>query len=82
MDLNQTVELMNSDDYKERFIAEYLQLSIRNEGLEKMLEGYKYNTLEFEPSCSYELLHAQLASMKAYQAILKERARIERIKVY
>ena len=80
--LKDTTEMMNSDDYTERFKAEYLQLRIRIEGLEEMLEGYKYNTLEFEPSCSYELLHAQLASMKAYQAVLKERARIEHIKLY
>lgn len=82
MKLDETVEMMNSDDYRERFIAEYLQLRIRINGLEEMLESYKYNTLEFKPSCSYELLHAQLASMKAYQAILEERARIEHIKLY
>ena len=31
--LKDTVELMNSTDYKERFIAEYKQLAIRYKGL-------------------------------------------------
>ena len=33
MNLNETVEMMNSSDYKERFRAEYLQLKIRMNGL-------------------------------------------------
>ena len=37
MTLNDTVELMTSEDYKERFKAEYLQLKIRVEGLRKVL---------------------------------------------
>ena len=41
MKLNQTTEMMNSADYKDRFKAEYLQLKIRMEGLKNMLEKYK-----------------------------------------
>lgn len=33
MELKETVELMNSEDYKERFIAEYRQVKIRYEKL-------------------------------------------------
>lgn len=33
MKLNETVEMMNSGDYKERFKAEHLQLKIRMIGL-------------------------------------------------
>ena len=29
MNLNETVEMMNSKDYKERFKAEYMQLKIK-----------------------------------------------------
>ena len=29
MKLNETVKMMNSEDYKERFKAEYLQLKIK-----------------------------------------------------
>lgn len=38
MKLNETVEMMNSADYKERFRGEYLQLKIRMEGLSAMLK--------------------------------------------
>lgn len=34
-DLNDTVDLMLSEDYKERFVGEYLQLKIRYEKLKK-----------------------------------------------
>ena len=37
MELKDTIELMNSNDYKERFKAEYLQAKIRYDKLEKML---------------------------------------------
>lgn len=36
--LKDTVELMNSEDYRERFIAEYKQLVIRCNGLRNMLD--------------------------------------------
>lgn len=35
MELNNTVELMNSSDYKDRFKAEYYQTKIRYEKLKK-----------------------------------------------
>ena len=37
MELMDTVDLMNSADYKERFKAEYLQTKIRYNNLHKML---------------------------------------------
>lgn len=37
MELKDTVDLMNSEDYKERFKAEYLQTKIRYDNLRKML---------------------------------------------
>lgn len=33
MELNETVELMNSADYKDRFKAEYFQVKIRHDKL-------------------------------------------------
>ena len=36
MKLSETVTMMNSTDYKERFRAEYFQLKNRIEGLDKM----------------------------------------------
>lgn len=79
MKLNETVSMMNSEDYKERFKAEYLQLKIRITGLSNMLEKYKEETLLFKPSCSYELLHTQLVYMECYLNTLEERANIEGI---
>jgi hypothetical protein len=39
MVLSETINGMVSEDYKERFIAEYQQLSIRHDGLKKMLDS-------------------------------------------
>ena len=77
--LTDTVELMNSDDFKDRFRAEYLQLTIRLSKLEKMLCEMKAGTLNFTPKCSYELLHEQAVYMKQYKRVLEERAKIENI---
>lgn len=38
MNLSDTVELMNSADYKDRFKAEYYQVVIRYQKLKAMLE--------------------------------------------
>lgn len=81
MKLQDTIELMNSRDFKDRFKAEYYQLQIRYEALSKMLKRYKEGTLNFTPSCSYELLHAQLVYMEYYMNILKTRANIENIEL-
>lgn len=77
MELKDTVKLMDSNDYKERFKAEYLQTKIRHDKLEKMLIKYKAGTLEFTPSCDIGLLDDQLGYMKNYLRILRIRAEIE-----
>jgi hypothetical protein len=79
MKLNETVEMMNSADYKERFLAEYLQLKIRMSSLNAMLKKYKNGSLNFKPSCSYDLLNAQFKTMNLYASYLEERAEIEDI---
>ena len=79
MELKDTIPMMNSADFKERFKAEYYQLVIRKEKLEAMLEKYKAGTLPFTPNCSYELLYEQVVYMKQLQRILEERARIESV---
>ena len=70
---------MNSKDFKDRFKAEYKQLTIRTEGLSNMLDKMKNGTLEFTPKCSYEILNRQLEYMKDYKGVLEERASIEGI---
>ena len=79
MNLNETIEMMKSADYQERFKAEYFQVKIRMFGLAKMLEKYKAGTLDFTPSCSYDLLHKQFEIMVEYASVLRERAQIEGI---
>lgn len=81
MKLLDTVEMMNSSDFKERFRAEYYQLKIRKEGLANMLKKYKNGDLTFTPNCSYELLHTQLVYMECYMNTLEERAAIENIEL-
>lgn len=70
---------MNSSDYKDRFKAEYYQLTNRRDGLKKMLVGYADGTLKFTPSCSYDLLHTQLVHMDEYIDVLQQRANTENI---
>lgn len=81
MELNETANMMQSENYKERFKAEYYQVKIRCEKLEAMLVKYKAGTLDFKPSCSYELLSEQLRAMNEYRHILKARAVIEGIEL-
>ncbi len=79
MELKDTIDLMLSGNYMERFLAEYHQLNIRIAGLEKTLEKYRKGTLDFTLNCPYELLHMQLVIMKVYRDRLEERAKIENI---
>lgn len=81
MELKDTIEFMKSSDYKERFIAEYLQLKIRISGLATMLEKYKNGKLNFTPTCSYDLLHSQLVFMGSYLETLEKRAKLEGIEL-
>lgn len=81
MNLKDTVEMMNSSDYKERFKGEFYQLKLRIDGLEAMLNKYENGTLEFTPSCDIALLKTQIATMVAYENILKMRAKQEGIEL-
>ena len=74
-----TASLMESLDYKDRFVAEYIQLSIRMGNLDNFLErdadSYKV------PYKVHKLLCRQYLAMKAYMEILKERAKVEKIEL-
>ena len=72
---------MNSDDYKERFKSEYYQTKIRYDKLHKMLVKYEAKTLDFEPTCSMELLKEQVNYMGNYLRILEVRAEIENVEL-
>ena len=79
MQLKDTVEMMNSEDFKERFKAEYNQVKIRYDKLDEMTVKYEAGTLNFTPSCSLELLKEQKKYMGCYIRCLKIRAEIEGI---
>ena len=79
MKLADTVEMMNSSDYKERFKAEYAQLVIRYYGLRNMLEKWDNVTLEFEPTCPRSTYNLQIKAMTDYIAVLEARAVMENV---
>ena len=71
---------MMSEDYKERFKAEYKQLEIRFDGLRKMLKEWDEGTLAFfEPTCPRSTYNMQLKAMADYMAVLEARAVMENV---
>lgn len=81
MELNDTVILMNSSDYKERFQAEYFQTKIRYDKLCKMLVKHEAGTLGFTPTCPIEVLEDQKYNMEQYLKSLQVRAELEKIEL-
>ena len=77
--LKDTVDLMQSDDYKDRFRAEYYQTKIRYERLHNILIKYKADTLPFDLKCPIQMLIDQSYYMSQYLRILEIRAEIEKI---
>ena len=81
MQLKDTVELMLSDDYKDRFKAEYYQTKIRYDKLHKMIVKYEARTLEFTPDTPIDILKKQAAAMGSYLYNLEVRAQIEGVQL-
>jgi hypothetical protein len=90
MELKDTVEMMQSADYKERFKAEYHQTLARYEKLKKYIikieaaGSYPHipNACPMPPhDCPEDLLIRQEAIMGEYLHILALRAEIERIEL-
>lgn len=88
MDLKQTTDLMLSQDYKERFIAEYWQTKIRYEKLKHFnniieassyTQGMERSIVEPLHDCPWHLLKEQQEIMGHYLHILEVRAVIEEI---
>lgn len=84
-ELKEKVELMNSEDYKERFVAEYHQVKIRYEKLKNFC-----NKIEVEEilgkevtkhDCPLELLREQQKYMGLYLSVLEKRALIENVEL-
>ena len=79
--LKDTIDLMTSDDYRLRFVAEYMQTKIRFVNLRKMLIKLEADTLEFTPKCSTITLNNQKSFMEQYLKILEVRAEVEGIRL-
>lgn len=84
INLKDTVELMNSNNYKERFKAEYWQLKLRYEKLRKFIQtqelAVSYPTLaDKKVDCYISLLCDQKFQMEQLLYILEQRAIVEDI---
>ena len=80
-ELKDTIDLMTSEEYKERFKAEYYQTKIRYNSLHKMLVKYEAGKLEFKPNCTINVLVTQKRLMGEYLKQLEIRAVIEEIEL-
>ena len=85
MELKETVELMNSVDYKDRFIAEYHQVKIRYEKLKNFCNKIEVETMlgkeVTKHDCPLELLREQQKYMGLYLSILEKRSLIENVEL-
>lgn len=81
MYLKDTVEMMNSENYKERFKAEYYQNKIRYGKLVYMVNCWDEGTLNFKPTCPRSTYTLQLQAMADYIAVLEARAVMEGIEL-
>lgn len=81
MELRDTVDMMNSEDYKERFKAEYYQTVIRYGKLKNMLDRWDEENLNFSPTRLRSTYNIQISAMVDYIAILEARAVMEGIEL-
>ena len=79
MELLNTIDMMTSDDYKERFKAEYFQVLIRYKKLQNMLDTWDEGKLDFTPTCPRSTYDLQMRAMKDYIAVLEARAMMENV---
>lgn len=81
IELKDTIEMMTSEDYKERFKAEYQQNVIRFTKLKAMLEKWDKGELNFTPTCPRGVYDLQIRAMADYIAVLEARAAIESVQL-
>lgn len=79
--LPQTALGMISRDYKERFKAEYEQLVIKYNGLNRMIENWDRGCLSFKLTCPRSTYDLQLKTMRDYIAVLEARAVMENVEL-
>lgn len=80
-ELRDTIEMMNSENYKERFKAEYYQVVIRYQKLKSMLDKWDNDQLDFTPTCPRSTYNMQITVMTDYIAVLEARAVMEGVEL-
>ncbi len=80
LELKDTIEGMTSDDYKQRFIAEYLQTKIRYEKLNAFIAKCEADK-SVKHDCPLRLLERQARYMSLYLDVLFTRSFIEDVDV-
>ena len=81
MTFKDTIELMKSSDYQDRFKAEYMQTYIRYKKLQETIIKLKSGTSEFRPKCPISVLEQQKQHMVDYLKCLELRAEIEGVRL-
>ena len=76
-----TARLMQSLSWRDRFLAEYIQVTIRKDALARFVEREMTSDIPAVASEAMELMKHQFSVMTEYQEILKERAKIEKIEL-
>lgn len=79
--IQDTVDLMISDDYKDRFRAEYWQTKNRYDKLMRMINDFMVGKLGFDPDTPIEILIMQANYMADYLMVLESRAKIEKVRL-
>lgn len=77
--VNDYCKLLESKDYKKRFVGEYLMIRDKANKLDNMLDCYYEDKLGFTPTCPIAVLEAQSNAMWTYLKILEYRADLELI---
>lgn len=77
--LEETIDLMTSPDYKDRFKAEYEQLCFRLNKLDAFLNKWESGELKITPKSPREWFEKQRQAMADYGQVLAARAIKEEI---
>lgn len=74
MELKNTIELMTSESWKDRFVAEYLQVKIRYEKLHKLITRREVGKVDFTTPVPLESWQTQARHMGLYLHELEKQA--------
>ncbi len=81
MELKDTIDLMTSADWKDRFLAEYLQTKIRYEKLNRLIVKRMVGKIYFETPIPMESWREQALHMGGYLLELEKQAALHGIEL-